>query len=107
MILPKSVLESAAGSTASATAGVAGKAAALVLARARALPRVCADGPAVFCAVVGVLPPLADWLSPLAALPAAGAPPELVELASPSWLAALCAFASSVTFPGAAAGVRA
>jgi hypothetical protein len=99
MTLPKSVLGSVSVSGASAAVGLLEATAALVLAPARVLPRVCADGWVVFWAeeVPLLLLPLPDWPLPLAA-PVPGVEPLLLpELASLAWLAARLVFGLSAT----------
>ena len=106
MTLPKSVLDSAPESAASAVPGVLAEFAALALARARVLPRVCADGPLVFCAVEVLLLPLPDWPLPLAAPVPWAEPLPLFEPVSLAGLAAALAFGSSATVPADGAAAR-
>ena len=107
MTLPKSVLDSEPVSGASAAPEVLAVVAALLLARVRVLPTVCADGPVVFGAEEGLPAPLPDWLLPLA-VPVPGAEPLLSpELASLAWFAAPLVPGLSATWPEDGPGARA
>ena len=106
MTLPKSVLSASVSST-SAALGVLDEAAALVAARGRVLPRVCADGPVVFCAEDVLPSALPGWPPPLAAPVPWAEPPLLPEPASLAWLAALLPFGLSAAGPAAGPGARA
>jgi len=91
--VPKSVLESGAASGVSALGVVLAAAPALVRARVRLPPRVCADGPLAFWAEDDALPPaLADGPPLPGVLPAGGEPPVLLELPSLGGLAVLVVY---------------